>query len=80
MKHETTARGKMQNALIDKMINQFQRTENQSSHKKVNPFIPENKNSQDLSKFFGPIESKVTKKKKKLVKDMDNLMNDCLQP
>ena len=56
----------MQQALISKMINQFQRPNVQSSpNKKVNPFLAETKNNQDLSKFFGPNESKAAKKKKK---------------
>ena len=69
VKLDNTAKDKIQQALISKMINQFQRPPvQQSNNKKVNPFLAETKNNQDLSKFFGPIESKTTLKKKKTSK------------
>ena len=64
-KFDNSTKTKMQQALISKMINQFQRPPVQSPNKKINPFLAETKNNQDLSKFFGPTESKAGKKKKK---------------
>ena len=79
VKLDNTVKDKIQQALISKMINQFQRpTVQQSNNKKVNPFLAETKNNQDLSKFFGPIESKTTLKKKKTLKSP--VKGDQIQP
>lgn len=65
-KFENSTKAKIQQALMSKMINQLERPPvNSSPNKKINPFLAETKNNQDLSKFFGPTESKATKKKKK---------------
>ena len=64
--------------MMNKMINQFQlqpvQQKNPSKSKKENPFLDNTKNNQDLSKFFGPVESKVTKKMKK-AKKFSNKIN-----